>query len=261
MQRAKSEYAIQTVTNALRVLEAFETDEQLGVTELARRLHLHKNAVFRLLATLEENRWVEQTDAELYRLGASCLRLARSFSRTRLVTRHARPALASLCRETGETTHLGVLRNFEVIHLDGEQAPGMISGTLRVGERLPGHCTALGKVLLACGPKGTLEAYDRDILAKHGATARTEATIVDRDKLIEHLRRVAAQGFALDVEECERGMSCAAAPIIDASGRLVGAFSVSGPAFRLDPDTLESRIVPLLVAAGAELSRVLGCPS
>jgi DNA-binding IclR family transcriptional regulator len=261
MQRAKSEYAIQTVTNALRVLEAFETDEQLGVTELARRLHLHKNNVFRLLATLEENRWVEQTDAELYRLGASCLRLARSFSRTRLVTRHARPALASLCRETGETTHLGVLRNFEVIHLDGEQAPGMISGTLRVGERLPGHCTALGKVLLACGPKGTLEAYDRDILAKHGATARTEATIVDRDKLIEHLRRVAAQGFALDVEECERGMSCAAAPIIDASGRLVGAFSVSGPTFRLDPDTLESRIVPLLVAAGGELSRVLGCPS
>lgn len=259
MQRAKSEYAIQTVTNALRVLEAFETDEQLGVTELARRLHLHKNNVFRLLATLEENRWVEQTDAELYRLGASCLRLAQSFSRTRLITRHARPALASLCRETGETAHLGVLRDFEVIHLDGEQAPGMISGTLRVGERLPGHCTALGKVLLACGPKGTLETYDRDILAKHGAVARTEATIVDRDKLIEHLRRVAAQGFALDVEEYERGVSCAATPIIDASGRLVGAFSVSGPAFRLDPDTLESRIVPLLLAAGAQLSRVLGC--
>ena len=259
MQRAKSEYAIQTVTNALRVLEAFGTDEQLGVTELARRLHLHKNNVFRLLATLEESRWVEQTDAELYRLGSSCLRLSQSFSRTRLITRHARPVLASLCRETGETTHLGVLRDFEVVHLDGEQAPGMISGTLRVGERLPGHCTALGKVLLACGPKGTLEAYDRDVVAKHGVVACTEATIVDRDKLIEHLRRVAAQGFALDVEECERGMSCAAAPILDACGRLVGAFSVSGPVFRLDLDTLESRIVPLLLAAAAELSRVLGC--
>lgn len=261
MQRAKSEYAIQTVTNALRVLEAFETDEQLGVTELARRLHLHKNNVFRLLATLEESRWVEQTDAELYRLGPSCLRIAQSFSRTRLVTRHARPTLAALCRETGETTHLGVLRDFEVIHLDGEQAHGMICGALRVGERLPSHCTALGKVLLACGPKGTLEAYDRDVVAKQGIAARTEATIVDRDKLIEHLRRVAAQGFALDVEECERGMSCAAAPIIDAGGRLVGALSVSGPAFRLDSETLESRIVPLLLAAGAELSRVLGCAS
>ena len=260
MQRAKSEYAIQTVTNALRVLQAFETDEQLGVTELARRLHLHKNNVFRLLATLEESHWVEQTDAELYRLGASCLRLSQSLTRTRLVNRHARPALAALCRETGETTHLGVLRDFEVVHLDGEQAPGMIAGTLRVGERLPGHCTALGKVLLACGAKDVLEAYDRDVVAKHGLVARTEATIIDRDKLIEQLRHVAARGFALDIEECERGLSCVAVPIIDGSGRLVGAFSVSGPSCRLDPDTLESRIVPPLLAAGAELSRLMGCP-
>ena len=261
MQRAKSEYAIQTVTNALRVLQAFESEEQLGVTELARRLHLHKNNVFRLLATLEESHWVEQTNAELYRLGASCLRLSQSLTRTRLITRHARPVLASLCRETGETTHLGVLRDFEVVHLDGEQAPGMIAGTLRVGERLPGHCTALGKVLLACGTKDALETYDCDVVAKHGLMARTEATIVDRDKLIEHLRHVAAQRFALDIEECERGMSCVAVPIVNGSGRLVGAFSVSGPSFRLDHDTLERRIVPSLLAAGAELSRLLGCPS
>ncbi len=261
MQRAKSEYAIQTVTNALRVLQAFETDEQLGVTELARRLHLHKNNVFRLLATLEESHWVEQTDAELYRLGASCLRLSQSLTRTRLLTRHARPALASLCRATGETTHLGVLRDFEVVHLDGEQSLGMIAGTLRIGERLPSHCTALGKVLLACGAKDALAAYDRDVVAVHGLVARTDATIADRDKLIEHLRDVATRGFALDVEEYERGVSCAAVPIVDAGGQLVGAFSVSGPSFRLDPDTLQGRIVPSLLAAGAELSRLLGCPS
>ena len=261
MQRAKSEYAIQTVTNALRVLQAFETDEQLGVTELARRLHLHKNNVFRLLATLEENHWVEQTDAELYRLGTSCLRLSQSLARTRLDTRHARPALASLCRETGETAHLGVLRDFEVVHLDGEQAPGMIAATLRIGERLPSHCTALGKVLTACAAKETLEDYDRDVVAKQGLAARTHATIADRDKLIEHLRHVSAQGFALDIEEYERGVSCAAVPIVDAKGALVGAFSVSGPSFRLDRDTLERRIVPALLTAGAELSRLLGCTS
>jgi IclR family KDG regulon transcriptional repressor len=229
MQRAKSEYAIQTVTNALRVLEAFETEEQLGVTELARRLDLHKNNVFRLLATLEEKQWVEQTDAELYRLGAKCLRLSQSYTRTRLLTRHARPALATLCRETGETSHLAVLSGFEVVHLDGEQSPGMIAGTLRVGDRLPCHCTALGKVLLACGARETLEDYDREILTKHGVVARTDATIVDRDKLIEHLRRVATQGFALDVEEYERGVSCAAVPVTDANGQLAGAFSISGP--------------------------------
>ena len=57
-------------TNALRVLDAFEADEEVGVTELARRLHLHKNNVFRLLATLEDKGWVEQSeDSERYRLG------------------------------------------------------------------------------------------------------------------------------------------------------------------------------------------------
>ena len=167
-----------------------------------------------------------------------------------------------------------MLRDFEVVHLDGEQSPGMIAGTLRVGERLPGHCTALGKVLLACGARSTLEDYDREIVSKHGVAARTEATIVDRDKLIEHLRRVAAQGFALDVEEYERGVSCAAVPVIDASGGLVGAFSVSGPSVRLDPETLEGRIVPPLLArrrralprsgqralADAAASRAARCP-
>jgi DNA-binding IclR family transcriptional regulator len=258
MQRAKSEYAIQTVTNALRVLEAFETDEQLGVTELARRLNLHKNNVFRLLATLEEKQWVEQTDAELYRLGAKCLRLSQAYTRTRLLTRHARSALVALSRETRETAHLAVLGDFEVVHLDGEQSLGLIAGTLRVGERLPCHCTALGKVLVACGELSTLEAYDREIVSKRGIAAHTEATVSDRDKLIEHLRRVASQGFALDVEEYERGVSCAAVPITDANGQLVGAFSISGPASRLAPETLERSIVPPLLRAGAALSRSLG---
>jgi DNA-binding IclR family transcriptional regulator len=261
MQRAKSEYAIQTVTHALRVLEAFETDEQLGVTELARRLDLHKNNVFRLLATLEEKQWVEQTDAELYRLGAKCLRLSQAYTRTRLLTRYARPALVALSRETGETAHLAVLGDFEVVHLDGEQSPGLIAGTLRVGDRLPCHCTALGKVLLGCGARSTLEEYDREIVAKRGIPARTEATISDRDKLIEHLRRVATQGFALDVEEYERGVSCAAVPVTDASGHLVGAFSVSGPSARLDPERLERSIVPSLLRAGAEVSLSLGANS
>jgi len=188
MQRAKSEYAIQTVSNALRLLEAFEGEEELGVTELAKRLNLHKNNVFRLLATLEQKGYVEQDENECYRLGNSCLQLAHAFSRTRALTRLARAVLEGLARETGETAHLGVLREFEVVHLDGEQAQDLVVTALRVGQRLPSHCSALGKVLLACAPSSTLESYDRQVASK-GIAARTDETIVDRDKLIEHLRR------------------------------------------------------------------------
>ena len=259
MQRAKSEYAIQTVGNALRLLEAFDGEEELGVTELAKRLNLHKNNVFRLLATLEEKGYVEQNENECYRLGNSCLQLAHSFSRTRALTRLARVVLEGLAHETGETAHLGVLRDFEVVHLDGEQSQALVVTALRVGQRLPSHCSALGKVLLACSPPTTLEDYDLKV-ASRGISARTDETIVDRDKLIEHLRRVAAQGWALDLEESGRGLACAAAPVHNGSGRMLAALSVSGPAFRLDRDELEGRIVPAVVNAANHLSRQLGNP-
>lgn len=258
MHRAKSDYAIQTVTNALRVLAVFEADEEIGVTELARRLHLHKNNVFRLLATLEDRGWVEQSaDSERYRLGAACLRLARNYARTHGLTRWGRPALERLARATGETVHLGVLRGFEVMHLDGEQAPGLLVSGVRTGMCMPSHSTALGKVLLGCAPVGTLESYDREVVAQ-GVDSLTPETIVDRDKLLEHLHRVAAQGWALDLEESSQGLACVAAPVIDAAGRTVGALSVSGPSFRLDRDALEGRLVPTVVEAANALSKQLG---
>jgi DNA-binding IclR family transcriptional regulator len=79
MKKPKSDYVIQTVTHALSLLEAFEGEEELGVTDLARRLGLHKNNVFRLLATLLEKGYIEQdSDTERYRLGVRCLEIGQS---------------------------------------------------------------------------------------------------------------------------------------------------------------------------------------
>jgi IclR family transcriptional regulator, KDG regulon repressor len=150
-----------------------------------------------------------------------------------------------------------VLRDFEVVHLDGEQSPGLLVTGLRTGLRMPSHSTALGKVLLGCGAAGTIERYDREVAAR-GLEAFTAETIADRDKLLEHLHRVAAQGWALDLEESSPGVACAGAPVVDASGRTIAALSVSGPAFRLDRDALEGRVAPAVVAAANALSRQLG---
>jgi IclR family acetate operon transcriptional repressor len=88
--------------------------------------------------------------------------------------------------------------------------------------------------------------------------ARTPQTLTDRDKLLEHLHGVAAQGYAVDSEECEPGLCCAAAPVFEASGRVVAAVSISGPAFRLPEDALQVRLVPAVQAAAQRLSRQLG---
>ena len=259
--RPKSDYSIQTVSNALRLLEAFWEDEELGVSELSRRLGLHKNNVFRLLATLEDRGYIEQcARSDRYRLGVRCLELGRSYARGRTLLSSARPILEELVEETGESSHLGVLRGFEVVHLDGASPRHLVATVSRVGMRLPAHCTALGKVLVACGDSTTREAYDGAIVRGQGLEARTENTITDRDKFFEHLRGVGVQGFGVDLEECEVGLCCIAAPIFDDQGRVLAAVSVSGPAYRTTETLLLGDLRSQLVAAASRVSRSLGNP-
>jgi DNA-binding IclR family transcriptional regulator len=257
--KPKSEYSIQTVSNALRLLEAFYQDVELGVSELSRRLSLHKNNVFRLLATLEERGYIEQcADTERYRLGVRCLELGHTFARSHTLVDCARPVLRDLAQSSGESVHLGTLEQFEVVHLDAATASRLVTTASRVGRRLPPHCTALGKVLLGCGGSAAREEYDRSIVRGSGLEQFTPATITDRDKLFEHLRAVANQGFAVDAEECEVGLSCVAAPIFDRSSRLVAALSLSGPAFRLSGDRLHREVVAGVTGAAGQLSQTLG---
>jgi IclR family KDG regulon transcriptional repressor len=258
MKKPKGEYAIQTVINALRLLEEFREAEELGVTHLSRRLDLHKNNVFRLLATLEQRGYVEQSpETDRYRLGVRVLELGRAFSRGRSFLERGRPIVRQLVDALGETAHLGVLRDFQVVHLDGAAPDRLIVTPVRIGTCLPAHCTALGKALIGCAHEAVREAFDRSVVAA-GLEPRTPSTIVDRDKFFEHLRTVAVQGFAIDIGECDEGLCCAAAPVYDGRGDLVAALSVSGPAYRLDEAELLRGVAPAVMAAAHRLSRALG---
>lgn len=256
--RPKDDYVIRAVENALRVLEAFREDEFLGVTELARRLDLHKNKVFRLLATLQMMGYMEQCEDERYRLGSACLVLGRSYERYNTLARQGRRALEGLCAKTGESAHLGVLEDFSVMHLGSVTCDCILSTSSRTGARLSAHNTALGKVLLAFLPPERLEVVDRKFIRKKGALpAATPASITDRDKFLDHLRAVAGQGFALDIEECAAGLCCVAAPVQDAEGAAIAALSISVPTARAGEEALRSRFAPAVMAAAAGLSRRL----
>jgi IclR family KDG regulon transcriptional repressor len=258
-KKSKSDYVIQTVSHALRLLEEFRTEDELGVTELSRRLNLHKNNVFRLLATLEQRGYIEQSSAnERYRLGSKCLELGETFCRSHSLLDQARPILRALAQEIGETVHLAQMTAFEVVHVDAQVYQQPILTPSRVGQRLPVHCTALGKVLLGSTSECCREVYDHKVVAGRKLPPRTRATIVDPIKFFEQVRTAAGQGFALDLEECEEGLCCAAAPVYDRTGLAVAALSASGPSFRLGPDELISAIVPKVVAAAERLSRDLG---
>jgi IclR family KDG regulon transcriptional repressor len=258
-KKPKSDYVIQTVSHALRLLEEFRAEDELGVTELSRRLNLHKNNVFRLLATLEQRGYIEQSSAnERYRLGAKCLELGETFCRSHSLLDQARPILEELSQEVGETVHLAQMTAFEVVHVDAHVHQQPILTPSRVGQRLPVHCTALGKILLGSATEQSRQAYDQTVVAGRELAPRTPDTIVDPIKFFDQVRTSAGQGFAIDVDECEEGLSCAAGAVYDRTGVAVAALSVSGPSFRLNADALIRSIVPKVTASADRLSRDLG---
>jgi DNA-binding IclR family transcriptional regulator len=264
--KPKSDYAIQTVSNALRMLEVFHNEAEIGVSELARKLDLHKNNAFRLLATLEQGGYIQQSrETELYSLGPRCLELGVAFSRSHPLMRQARPILEELAARFGETSHLGVLDDQEVVHLDGILPAQLVLTGLRVGERLPAHCTALGKMLLASsldsGAEGDEAAEAARPFQVEGPLERyTDATIPDSTKLADELRAVRLRGYAVDRQEYAEGLCCVAAPLRGTSGRVTAALSLSGPSFRMSEEVLHGEVAKAITAAAAELSQQLGSP-
>jgi DNA-binding IclR family transcriptional regulator len=259
-KKPKSDYAIQAVANALRLLHAFREGEgEIGVAELARRLGLPKNNVFRLLATMEEQSFIEQCRVSgRYRLGIECHGLGKAYEQSRPLLERARLVLDQLLEQTGETVHLAVRDGFEVVHLEARSPVREIKIRERTGRRAPLHCTALGKVLLGCSPERLWREYDEQVVKRGKLPQRTSRSIDNPIKFFEHLRTVAGIGYALDIGELEDGLGCAAAPVHDGSGELIAALSVSAPLFRVGEEALVGDLRVKVVGAAEQLSASLG---
>src|SRR5664279_4588567 len=150
-KKEKSEYLIQAVSHALDILEQFHGEiDELGVTELSKRLKLHKNNVFRLLATLESRGYIEQNKVtENYRLGLKTLELGQTFIHQMGLLRQSKPVLEDLVRECNETTYVAILKDFNIIYLDCVETDMTVRVVPRVGSWLPVYCTAAGKIQIA----------------------------------------------------------------------------------------------------------------
>jgi DNA-binding IclR family transcriptional regulator len=221
---------IQSVRRAASLLRAFGSGAtELGVSELGRRLNLHKSTVSRLLATLESEGLLERAPGtEKYRLGPEFARLAGRADHFGDVREVARPFLVELAEVTRETANLAVLDGDEVNNVDQVSGPHLVRVGNWVGRRTPLHCAANGKALLAFLPKADLERLIAGPLA-----AFTPLTVTRPSALRASLARVRQLGYATALGEIEEGLNAVAAPIWDAEGAVAAAISVSGPAYRV----------------------------
>lgn len=244
---------LQSVTRALRSLELIAEAGELGVTELGRRLGVHKATASRLAATLADRGLVERDPAtERYRLGFGLIRLAGVAMAGLDLVSSARPTLQDLAERTHETVTIAVLSGGDVVSIDQVAGTRSIVSVSWVGKRNPLHTTSTGKVLLAF-----MGDAERDEALGHPLERSTRRSIVDRAQLRTQLAEVRRRGYAQTLEELEEGLNAVAAPIRQADGRVVAALSVSGPAFRMRPVDLP-RVGRLTVEAADAISRRLG---
>ena len=244
---------VQSLDRALEILRLLGSEPEMRVTDLARRLEVHKSTVFRLLSTLQEHGLVDQNPTtEKYRLGYGLVRLAGAVVAELDLARASRSVLEQLAFRTGETVNLAILQGDQVVNIDQIAAPNLVVNVNWVGKQTPLHATSNGKVLLA-----HLAEEERRRLLSRPLPRLTPRTITDPRILEKQLRRVLTDGYAFTLEELELGLNAVAAPVHAADGRVQAAVSVAGPSYRVTPQRL-TELGEMTKDAGAAISRRMG---
>ena len=249
---------IQSVSRALAILEflaAYRNGEKLTV--ISHELGLHKSTTHSLISTLESAGYVQQDQTTAkYSLGLKLFELGQVVHDNMDLRNIAMPFLEELAKEFSETVHLAVLSKGEVVYIDKVDTSHSIRIGSQIGGRNPAYCTGVGKVLLA----GLEDKELADTLKNMKLEKFTAHTIVEKDLLRKHLKKVRQDGYAIDQEEIEDGLCCIAAPIKNHSGQVIAGISVSGPSSRMRTH-IDGELKNNLIDKAIQISRRLGFSS
>lgn len=240
---------VQSLERAFDLLERMaDAGGEVGLSELAGSSGLPLPTIHRLMRTLVACGYVRQQPNRRYALGPRLIRLGEGASR--LLGTWARPYLARLVEETGETANMALLDGDEVVYV--AQVPSRHSMRMftEVGRRVLPHSTGVGKALLADAPPAEVRA----LLARTGMPAATEKTLTTPDAFLDALAQVRESGYAMDDNEQEIGVRCIAVSVPDSPTS--AAISISGPAGRVT-EAATDKFVPVLHEVAGELSTAL----
>ncbi|GAO07803.1 IclR family transcriptional regulator [Streptomyces lydicamycinicus] len=244
---------VQSVDRAVTVLEILARHGEAAVTEIAEELGVHKSTAFRLLGVLENRGLVgQEQERGKYYLAAGVLRLAGAAAVRLDISQEGAPVCRQLAEELGETVNIAVLESDAAVNVTQARGPASVTAQNWLGRRTPLHATSSGKALLAYQPRAVQEA----VLARK-LPRLTERTVTSAAALRRELAEVVERGFAVAIEELELGLRAVAAPVRGPDGSVIGAISVSVPAYRLAEERLPE-VVKATVSAAEELSRRMG---
>ena len=240
--------SVKAVTKTVRILELLAERDGVGVTEIALHTATSKATAYRFLATLQRLGYIRQDRAtERYSLTLKLFELGSLVRSRRSLVDEVHPTLQAVAAGTGETVHLAMLEAGHLVYVAKieSQRTLKVSMQSRVGSAAPIYCTGLGKAMLA----GLAPDQVERILAQTELVAHTPNTLTDPSAIERELATIRAQGYAVDNEEHERGVTCIAAPVVDRSNVVVAAVSVSVPSIRMTAEAFERYRTEVVTAA------------
>jgi DNA-binding IclR family transcriptional regulator len=246
---------IHSLDKGLEVLELVAANgEEVGLSDLTKKLKWDKSTVFRLLTTLIRRGYVEQyPDTKRYRLGFRILHLEGQLFRTLDLPRLSRDILARLVNATGEAAHLATLHENQVIVIAQKESPERMAVNAHVGTIEPLHATALGKAILM---QLSEDALERTVMGIE-YPAHTAHTLTTPQALTENIRKARSVGYAVDDEEFTPEVRCVAAPALLPGARRFYALGISGPSSRVTPARVQM-IAAQVMGAAEEFTQLFG---
>lgn len=245
---------IQALDRGLDVLEALAAHDGITLTELSAFLGQSAATMYRVLATLEQRRYVETSpERQEWFVGPEAFRLGAAFVRRTNIVERSRSVMRDLMSRTGETSNLGIEREGYVLFVSQVESHETIRAYYPPGARSPLHASGIGKALLSAFDEVRLEAF----IKATTFTRFTDKTIATAGKLREEVEATRQRGYSFDDEERTIGMRCVAACILNSHSEAVAGISISGPTPRM-PDARIRKIGLLVTEAAREISRRLG---
>lgn len=244
---------VSSLARGLEILRAFSrTRKRMTLSEVAANTGMTRAAARRFLLTLVREGYAE-TDGKLFDLTPQVLELGFSVISSVGIWDVAAPFIERLSEEIEESVSAAVLDGPEVVYVAGKQFHRVISVGVTVGSRLPAHCTATGRVLLAMRPQAEWDG----MLKSLDFTKGTSRTVTNRTALRKVLTEVRAKGWSMVDQELEIGLLSIAVPLLRRSGEVAGAINVGVPSLRATPEDLVEKYLPPLQETAAKITASL----
>ncbi len=257
MENKKEEKGkIKSIEKALNLLELLsDNKKEMSITEIGKELHMGLSTVYRMLTTLKCHGYVIQNQqTSKYTLGIKLFVLGCKVQSTLNLVKLVTPFLQKLSQNTNESINFAILEGREAVCLSKIESSEVLRTDIKIGERLPAHCTAVGKVLLAfLSERKFTMLYGNDNKKLYTPTPNSISSVMELKKCLKKIKR---DGYATDKEEFKIGINCLGVPILNNEGKSIAGISVTGPSSRFNLSEIK-KLKNTLISISKDISNQL----